>query len=274
MGGRIADHDARGGSNGRQRTARGDRRRHESLCQFPASGVLGGFVPRQQRKRGQAAFGQEPPRKPLDQRGHDGDRLGYHAHQEHVQPDAIPETGRASRQETGPGGCSQQSASGGLVHAEPQASVQRPWSGIPAAAQSKAPGAFTGPQTGGTRPQSHPRCSRLTGRFSREGQRWHDCFGVGRRGWRAVRWNSGMSLGCIADFDDHLLAEDCEGGLDLLGLGGVFGIEHTADHALVESQAASQLGVADSLIAHGQVERELRRQPERHRHQALATLGG
>ena len=83
-----------------------------------------------------------------------------------------------------------------------------------------------------------------------------------------------VSSRSIADFDGHQLTEGSEGGLDLLGLGGVFGIEHAADHALVESQTAGQIGVVDLLIAHRQVERELRRQPQRHGHQALTTLCG
>jgi hypothetical protein len=53
----------------------------------------------------------------------------------------------------------------------------------------------------------------------------------------AARRNARRALSGVADFDGQLLAQDREGGLDLLGLGGVFGIEHAADHALVESQA-------------------------------------
>ncbi len=44
----------------------------------------------------------------------------------------------------------------------------------------------------------------------------------------------------VADFDGHLLAENRERGLDLLGLRSMLGVEHAADHALVESQAAGQ----------------------------------
>ena len=81
-------------------------------------------------------------------------------------------------------------------------------------------------------------------------------------------------LSGIADFDGHLLAEGSEGRLYFLGPGGVFGIEHAADHPLMESQAAGQLGVADAPIAHGQAEREFGRQPQRHGYQALAALCG
>jgi len=54
----------------------------------------------------------------------------------------------------------------------------------------------------------------------------------------------------------------------------MLGIEHTADHSLVDPEAAGQLGVVDLLVAHRQAERQFRREPKRNRHQALATLRG
>jgi len=57
----------------------------------------------------------------------------------------------------------------------------------------------------------------------------------------AFKWaESSRASGGIADFDGHLLAEHSERGLDLLGLGSVFGIEHAADHPLVQPQAPGQ----------------------------------
>ncbi len=83
----------------------------------------------------------------------------------------------------------------------------------------------------------------------------------------------GASRG-IADFNRHLLTLDREGGLNLLGFRAVFGIEHSADYPLMDPQSPCEFRVADALIAHGQVERELRGQPEWHRNQALTTLRG
>jgi len=42
------------------------------------------------------------------------------------------------------------------------------------------------------------------------------------------------SLSRIPIFDNHLLAEGRERGLDLHGFSSVRGIEHTADHTLVD----------------------------------------
>lgn len=55
-------------------------------------------------------------------------------------------------------------------------------------------------------------------------------------------WRGGRRRGGIADFDDYLLAEDGESGLELLGPRGVVGIGHAADRSLVQTQAAGQLG--------------------------------
>lgn len=129
----------------RLRVNRRDRRRYESFCHFPAFGILGGALPRQQRKRGPAAFGEKPPRQPLDQGPHDRDCLGRHSHQGHLQPDAVPEVSRTSRQETRAGGSSQQSAPSGLAYAEPTSDLQRTRGRIPAAAQSEATGASSDP---------------------------------------------------------------------------------------------------------------------------------
>lgn len=46
--------------------------------------------------------------------------------------------------------------------------------------------------------------------------------------------SANLALCGVADFDRQLLPENSEGSLDLLGLGGVLGIEHTADDSLVE----------------------------------------
>jgi len=54
----------------------------------------------------------------------------------------------------------------------------------------------------------------------------------------------------IADFDSQLLAESDESSLNFLGFGG-----------------------SDALIAHGQVKRQFRSQPERHGNQTLASPG-
>ena len=61
----------RGGPHGRLCAPRRDRRGHEPLRQFPALVLLGRTLPGQQRECGQAAFGQESPRQPVDQSGHD-----------------------------------------------------------------------------------------------------------------------------------------------------------------------------------------------------------
>lgn len=45
-------------------------------------------------------------------------------------------------------------------------------------------------------------------------------------------------LGGIPDFNGHLLTENSEGGLDLLGLSSMCGIEHAADYALMNAEAA------------------------------------
>ena len=66
--------------------------------------------------------------------------------------------------------------------------------------------------------------------------------------------------------------EDRKGGLDLLGFGSVLGVEHAANYPLVNTKAAAQLGVTDALIAHREVKREFRRQPERDRDHTLAPL--
>src|SRR5260370_7546217 len=78
--------------------------------------------------------------------------------------------------------------------------------------------------------------------------------------------------GRVADFHDHLLAQSLQGSLDSFCLRSMFGIEHTADHSLVDPKAACQLGVVDLLVAHRQVERQLRRRPTRHPTHALNTL--
>jgi hypothetical protein len=52
----------------------------------------------------------------------------------------------------------------------------------------------------------------------------------------------------------------------------MLGIEHTSYHSLVDPKPARQLGVVDLLVAHCQVERQFRRKPKRHLHQALTTL--
>lgn len=80
--------------------------------------------------------------------------------------------------------------------------------------------------------------------------------------------------GRVAHFYGHLLAQSREGGLDLFRLRSMLGIEHTADHSLVDSKAARQLGVVHLPVAHRQIQRQFRREPKRHRHQAPATLRG
>jgi hypothetical protein len=54
-------------------------------------------------------------------------------------------------------------------------------------------------------------------------------------------------------------------------LHSVLGIEHTANYSLVDPKAARQFGVVDPLIPHRHVERQFRREPKRHGHQALTT---
>ena len=79
--------------------------------------------------------------------------------------------------------------------------------------------------------------------------------------------------GRVADLYDHLLAQCRQGSLDLFRLRSMLRIEHTADHSLVDPKAPRQFGVVDLLVAHRQVQRQFRREPKRHRHQAMATLG-
>ena len=56
--------------------------------------------------------------------------------------------------------------------------------------------------------------------------------------------------GRVADFYGHLLAQSRQGSLDFFCLRSMFGIEHTADHSLVDPKAARQFGVVDLLVAH------------------------
>src|SRR5229473_264163 len=72
------------------------------------------------------------------------------------------------------------------------------------------------------------------------------------------------SSGGVADFYGHLLAQSRQGSLDFFCLRSMLGIEHTADHSLVDPKASRQLGVVDLLLAHRQVERQFRREPKRH----------
>jgi hypothetical protein len=51
-------------------------------------------------------------------------------------------------------------------------------------------------------------------------------------------------------------------------------IERTADYSLVDPNAACQLRVGHFPIAHRQVERQFRREPERHWRQTLTALRG
>jgi hypothetical protein len=48
--------------------------------------------------------------------------------------------------------------------------------------------------------------------------------------------------GCVANFHGHLLAQNCQGGLDFFRSRSMLGIEHAADHSLVDTQSAGQLG--------------------------------
>jgi hypothetical protein len=81
-----------------------------------------------------------------------------------------------------------------------------------------------------------------------------------------------LRLRCVADLHSHLLAQSRKGRLDFFRLGSMLRIEHTADHSLVYPKAARQLGVVDLLVAHRKIERQLRRKPKRHGHQALTSF--
>ncbi len=55
------------------------------------------------------------------------------------------------------------------------------------------------------------------------------------------RLRPGMASRGVADLYGHLFAEHGKGGLDLFGPCGVPRVEHAADNALVNAQAAGQL---------------------------------
>ena len=77
----------------------------------------------------------------------------------------------------------------------------------------------------------------------------------------------------IPDFDRHLFPQHRERCLDLFSLCGVLRIEHPAHDALMNTQSSGQFRIADALVAHGQVQGQFRRQPQRYGIRRWPRLG-
>jgi hypothetical protein len=80
-------------------------------------------------------------------------------------------------------------------------------------------------------------------------------------------------VGAVGALDDIVDAERREGSLDSLRLGGMFGIQHAANHPLMHPDAACQFGIVNLLFPHRNVQGQFRRQPKRNRHQTPTALG-
>src|ERR1017187_1862650 len=122
---------------------------------------------------------------------------------------------------------------------------------------------------------TQPKTKRPGGGSWRAGRVTGGVCSKGANSCRAAMGNRAADFspsGRVADLYGHLFALSREGSLDLICLRRMHGIEHPADHPLVDSKAACQLGVIDFPGAYRQVERQLRREPKRHRPQALTTL--
>ncbi len=92
--------------------------------------------------------------------------------------------------------------------------------------------------------------------------------GVARRGVTA----SGGCLGRVLDGYDDALAQSVEGGLKLFGPGFVIGVEHAAHDCFPDSKPPGKSRVADTLLAHGEIQRELSGDPQRNGDQPLPSL--
>ena len=72
--------------------------------------------------------------------------------------------------------------------------------------------------------------------------------------------------------DNDPLAQRCQGGLDLLGLCVVLGVEHPADNGLTDAKLFCQPRISHSALAHGYVEGEFRHRIEQNADRMLASL--